>query len=213
MRHPLIQHIRYRAHSALPRLYPSALCRLEDTRCVGVTIDDGPSAATPRLLDALDAQGMRATFFLSGTSTERHPALARAIRDRGHAIASHGFAHEDLLRRSGTEIEADLQRSLAVIETVTGVRPRFYRPPYGRLHPVHRDIPAASGCAFVLWSVLPGDYDPLLSLDELLSRMDDVKGGDIVVLHDNCESADRTSACLARLGGELRRNGLRAITL
>lgn len=210
---PIFQDIHYRAQSVLPRLYPSALCRLEDVRSVAVTIDDGPSSATPRLLDMLDESGMSATFFLSGDAVERFPAQARAIRDRGHALASHGFAHVGLLRKSRSEVEADTLRGLAVIERTTGLRPAFYRPPYGRLHPLHRGLPAALGCTLVLWSMMPGDFNPRLSLPLLLARMSHVKGGDIIVLHDRADTAGRASACLGRLGDALHGTGLRTITL
>lgn len=209
----IFQNIRYRAQSVLPRLYPSALCRLEDARSVAVTVDDGPSPATPRLLDRLDESGMRATFFLSGNAVERFPAQARAIRDRGHALASHGFAHDGLLRKSRAEVEADLMRGLAVIERITGVRPVSYRPPYGRLHPLHRGLPAALGCTLVLWSMMPGDFDPRLSLPLLLARMNHVKGGDIIVLHDRADTAGRALACLERLGDTVHGTGFRTITL
>lgn len=211
--HPLLRHLRYRVHSHLPRLYPGAQCVIARKDAVAVTIDDGPSPVTKPLLDALDAAGVTATFFFSGSAALEHPRRLRAVCDRGHTVASHGFAHDDLSLKSRNEVVDDIAHSLRTIEAVSGVRPTFFRPPYGRLHPLHRDIPRALGCRLVLWSVLPGDFDAGVPADVLFSRLDGVRGGDIVVLHDHAEDADRTIACIHHLGALLRRRGLRALAL
>src|SRR5260370_16308127 len=61
---------------------------------VALTFDDGPHPeATPRVLDALARAGVPATFFLVGEHAQRWPALVRRIRDEGHLIGNHSFAH------------------------------------------------------------------------------------------------------------------------
>jgi peptidoglycan/xylan/chitin deacetylase (PgdA/CDA1 family) len=211
--HPLLRHLRYRVHSHLPRLYPGAQCVIARKDAVALTIDDGPSSATKQLLAVLDTAGITATFFFSGSAALEHPRRLRAVIERGHTVASHGFAHEDLSVKSRREVADDITRSLDTIEAVSGVRPTLFRPPYGRLHPLHRDIPRALGCRLVLWSMLPGDFDKTVSSDELRGRLDAVHGGDIVVLHDRVEDAERTYVCIHHLGILLRRRGLRAQTL
>ncbi|MFA6234714.1 MAG: polysaccharide deacetylase family protein, partial [Bacteroidota bacterium] len=111
------------------------------------------------------------------------------------------------------QVESDLERSLSAIEDCTGVRPKFYRPPYGRLHPAHRDLPAAHGCALVLWNALPGDFDQQVTVDELRRRIEIIREGDIVVLHDHAHALDRTTACISFIGDLLRRTGIRAVSL
>lgn len=211
--HPLLRHLRYRMHSHLPRLYPGAMCTIARKDAVAVTIDDGPSSATKQLLDALEAESITATFFFSGKAALEHPRRLRTVVERGHTVASHGFAHEDLSLKPRKEVAHDIERSLRTIETVSGVRPTLFRPPYGRLHPLHRDIPRALGLRLVLWSVLPGDFDEAVSSEELLSRIDGLRGGDIIVLHDRAENAERTSVCIHHLGTLLRRCELRALPL
>ena len=50
-----------------------------------ITVDDGPDPdGTPPILDALDAAGLRATFFLVGEQLMRHHAVAREAAARGH---------------------------------------------------------------------------------------------------------------------------------
>src|SRR5918999_823492 len=59
-----------------------------------LTFDDGPDPdATPAVLAALEAEGVRATFFLVGEQLVLHHELGREIAERGHEPALHGFAH------------------------------------------------------------------------------------------------------------------------
>ena len=54
----------------------------------------GPSVATPRILDMLDAQGISGSFYIPGMVAETHPDLVREIAGRGHEVAHHGYIHE-----------------------------------------------------------------------------------------------------------------------
>jgi peptidoglycan/xylan/chitin deacetylase (PgdA/CDA1 family) len=98
-----------------------------------LTFDAGPDPdATPAALDALDAAGLRATFFLLGERLMRHPALAREAAARGHELALNGdewVEHASLRPQAARD---DLARGLGAFEAATGRRPRFYRPPHGR---------------------------------------------------------------------------------
>src|ERR671938_1159831 len=70
-----------------------ALERVPDG-AAALTFDDGPDPdGTPAVLDALDAAGAHATFFLVGEQLMRHHALAREAAARGHELALHGFEH------------------------------------------------------------------------------------------------------------------------
>ncbi len=86
-------------------------------------------ASTHRLLDAFDATGSRATFFVLGWVADRHPALVAEIAKRGHEIACHGYFHELVYEIGPERFRADLRRSREVIEKVSGCTPRGYRAP------------------------------------------------------------------------------------
>src|SRR3979490_726268 len=61
---------------------------------IAIPIDDGPDPeVTPRVLALLEAHGARATFFCIGERVARHPALAREIVQRGHALENHRQRH------------------------------------------------------------------------------------------------------------------------
>ncbi|MCA9751459.1 MAG: DUF3473 domain-containing protein [Gemmatimonadetes bacterium] len=86
-------------------------------------------ANTTRLLELFARHDARGTFFVLGWVAERFPHLVREIRDAGHEIASHGYGHELVYRLGRERFAEDLERSVQVLESACGVRPRGYRAP------------------------------------------------------------------------------------
>lgn len=85
--------------------------------------------AIPRILDALDRHGVAATFFIPGHTAETYPEECRRIRDAGHEIGAHGYAHE-LVSGLSREAEAEVtERALEALDTTLGVRPVGMRTP------------------------------------------------------------------------------------
>lgn len=64
-----------------------------ETKRAFLTFDDGPSTVTPQILDTLNQEGIKATFFVLGTSVENFPETTKRIYDEGHYIANHGYSH------------------------------------------------------------------------------------------------------------------------
>lgn len=187
-------------------------------RAVALTFDDGPDpVVTPRVLDALASLGVRATFFLIGERAERHPDLVRRIVAEGHLVANHSWDHAALPLRASSTIVADLTRTQDAIERACGVRPSWFRPPYGLRDPRVLEAARELGLRTSLWSVSPRDWQdpgPEAVVERTLSA---IEPGDIVLLHDG--SAERagghpdTAVALPRLIGELRERGYEAIRL
>jgi peptidoglycan/xylan/chitin deacetylase (PgdA/CDA1 family) len=167
-----------------------ALAGIGTPRHVALTFDDGPDAAsTPLFLDALDALGVRGTFFLVGDSARRHPRLAREVADRGHELAVHGWGHDrPWLPSAGREVR-DLRRAAALVADLAGTAPRWYRPAYGILTGGRGIAAARTGLRPVLWSAWGRDWAPGATAASVRSRVArDLRGGGTVLLHD----ADRS---------------------
>ncbi len=89
----------------------------------------GPLVGVPRLLDLLERHGIRSTFFVPGYTAHRYPDVVRRLVDAGHEIAHHGYLHEQpTALTEAEEIEA-IDRGLAALREVAGVRPTGYRAP------------------------------------------------------------------------------------
>src|SRR5215210_4603820 len=75
---------------------------------------------THRLLDMLDEAEVRATFFVVGNVAETHPGLVREVVRRGHEVGSHSHSHELIFRMEPAAFKADMERSLAGLQDLTG---------------------------------------------------------------------------------------------
>ena len=118
----------------------------------------GPSIATPRILDLLDAHEIKASFFIPGYVAETHEDLVLDIVERGHEIAHHGYMHEPPATLSKDQEEAVLDKGIAVIERITGERPEGYRSPSWELSEHSLSLLANRG--FLYDSSLMGDDVP-----------------------------------------------------
>src|SRR5580704_10238906 len=79
---------------------------------LALTFDDGPNPAwTPRLLDILAGQDVRATFFLVGRYAQAEPYLVRRISAAGHLIGNHSWSHPNLAITSARRVEEELTRT------------------------------------------------------------------------------------------------------
>lgn len=84
---------------------------------------------TEHLLTVLEQRSIEATFFVLGYIAEREPDIVREIAGCGHEIATHGFYHQNLIDLSPKDFSDDLERSIEVLEKLTGQRVQGYRAP------------------------------------------------------------------------------------
>ena len=81
------------------------------------------------ILALLDEHGARATFFTLGWVAERYPGLVRRIVERGHELASHGYAHLRATDQNPAEFMQDVTRAKRLLEDIAGVAVKGYRAP------------------------------------------------------------------------------------
>jgi peptidoglycan-N-acetylglucosamine deacetylase len=153
---------------------------------VALTFDDGPHpASTPVLLDLLAAHEVRATFFVTGERVRQHPELLQEIHQRGHETAVHGWSHVNFLRVGHVAAARQLERTVDLLEELTGRRPVWFRPPYGALSTSAWWAARQVGLRPVLWTAWARDWeapDPAT----IVRRLSDGAGpGGTVLLHDS----------------------------
>jgi polysaccharide deacetylase family protein (PEP-CTERM system associated) len=84
---------------------------------------------TERLLDVLDEHGARGTFFTLGVVARRHPRLVRAVAERGHEIASHGWDHRLVPALGPRRFRQDVRSAKRALEDAGGRTVWGYRAP------------------------------------------------------------------------------------
>jgi peptidoglycan/xylan/chitin deacetylase (PgdA/CDA1 family) len=160
-----------------------------------LTFDDGPGPnATPRVLDELDQLGVAATFFVLGAEVSGAPELARRIAAGGHELGLHGFAHPRYDLLSAEQAREDLEQGLEAIESATGVRPSWFRPPYGKLSSVSHQVCLSMSLKIVYWSAWGLDWENIGSKAISTEVSSSLNRGAIVLLHDTARYGRRPSA-------------------
>jgi peptidoglycan/xylan/chitin deacetylase (PgdA/CDA1 family) len=187
---------------------------------VAITIDDGPDpAVTPLVLDILDRHQAQATFFCIGKLAAQHPELCREIVRRGHSIENHSMSHNwyfSLL--DPWTIHREVRNAQNVLTELSGKAPRFFRATAGLRNPELEPVLAHCGLRLCSWSKRGFDTQVNDADTVFNSLVHDLKGGDILLLHDG--SAARTAEgkpvildVLPRLLDNLAQAKLHSVTL
>jgi polysaccharide deacetylase family protein (PEP-CTERM system associated) len=83
----------------------------------------------PRILDLLETNNARATFFFLGWIAERYPNLVQLVSNKGHEVAIHGYYHELIYNQSYEEFYNDVSKTKNILENITGKKVIGYRAP------------------------------------------------------------------------------------
>ena len=138
-----------------------------DEKCIYLTFDDGPSdRVTPKILDILKEENVKATFFIVGKLAQHRKYLVKREYDEGHCVAVHSYSHvyKDIYS-SPQELIKDIEKCNDLIEEITGERSKIYRFPGGSFT-VGADFLAnvrSHGMTYVDWNASTRDaelYNP-----------------------------------------------------
>lgn len=192
---------------------------------VALTFDDGPNGAnTPRLLDELKRENVKATFFLIGQNVAENPDLVRRIYAEGHDIGNHTFTHPHMELVSPLQARLEVNLNQRLIESVIGHRTALFRRPYDVNNaPVEpeemRPLLAAADAHYLLCgaSVDPADWSGAgadrIAADCLRQLGASGADGHVIVMHDGGGNRDATLAAVPRVIEQLRARGYQFVTL
>lgn len=178
---------------------------LEGKKLVALTFDDGPSAATGRLLDILAEKGVRATFFVVGPRAEQNPDLLRR-QVAEHEVGSHTMGHIDMTKMSTEAVRADTEQMRGIIEAAGG-KLELVRPPYGLVGAAARE---GTGTPLMLWTVDPKDWRVRDAATVRQRVVEATYDGAIVLMHDIYES---TVEAVGGIIDDLRAQGYEFLTV
>jgi peptidoglycan-N-acetylglucosamine deacetylase len=169
---------------------------------VVLTFDDGPNPETmDRVLDALAAQCVKATFFMTGANLSKHPELGRRVVQAGHSAGLHSYAHPPLKSMPVAEQLADLEKGLHTFASVFGEAPAAYRFPFLEETPAilavlkERKVTVAS-MDLHIHDYWPNDMASATLVGRLVERLKGTGGG-MILMHDaNAPTAEALPALL-----------------
>ena len=110
-------------------------------KVIYLTFDDGPSANTDRILDVLKQENVKATFFVTGRSSDVDLQRMRRIVAEGHAIGMHSYSHNYTKIYSSVEAFLDDMYPIYMqIKETTGEAPVIFRFPGGSINAYNGNI-------------------------------------------------------------------------
>ena len=177
---------------------------------IALTFDDGPSGATSRILDALEANGGRATFFMVGNRMRSYPSVINRMVALGCEPASHTWDHSYLTKLSEGQILSNLNQVDDTLQSIAGVRTVIVRPPGGYINDASKAALAKRGTPAVLWSIDTLDWKTRNAQKTIDTVLSNVKDGDIILMHDLYETSADAAAVLIP---ELKNRGYQLVTV
>lgn len=181
---------------------------------IALTFDDGPNPPyTLRILAILKHFGIKATFFCIGRQVARYPEIVKQEYAAGNTIGDHTWSHPFLTSLSASQIFSQLDLTARILQKTIGVRPLFFRPPYGALNATVLAQANLLKLTTTLWSDDPRDWT-LPGTQAIISRVLSVAGnGTIILMHDGGGNRSETVAAQPTIIETLQKRGFRFITL
>lgn len=189
----------------------------ENIKRAYLTFDDGPSDNTGEILDILDANNVKATFFVVGRE-EKYYDTYRDIVNRGHTLGLHSYTHDyDKIYASLDDFAEDIEELQKLLYDVTGVSCVYYRFPGGSSNTVSKvdmdtliDYVNNKGLVYYDWNALNNDavcgsFTPQQLVDNIMK--DAVSQNDVVILMHDLTARHTTVESLQQLIDELREQG------
>ncbi len=197
---------------------------------VAITFDDGPDPEwTPKILDILKQNGVKATFFLIGGQVEKFPGVAKRIFNEGHEIGNHTFTHPDISSISKRYFEVELNLTERIFESKMGVKPVLMRPPYAideapdtadQVRPL--EVAQDLGYIAVGEKIDPNDWrdNPRRTgqeiADDVLANLPpcapkNLRCGNIILLHDGGGDRSQTVIALGLILDGLKQRGYQVV--
>ena len=153
----------------------------KDKKMIALTYDDGPSAYTPVVLDALAKYGGHATFFVVGSSVDRYADSIRRAVSLGCEIGNHTYDHSNLKNLSGTQVQSVLSRTNQAVKNQSGADIRLLRPPYGSYSSATF---GAAGMPVIMWSIDTLERKTRSTSATIQCVQQKAYDGAIVLMHD-----------------------------
>ena len=158
----------------------------EGQKIVALTFDDGPGPYTAELLDFLQQEDVRATFFVLGTRVDSYPRLIRRMAAEGHEVGNHSNAHNMLHKMDLVGVRQEMGKCAEKIEKLLGYRPSVMRCPGGNTSSIVTQYAQEADIPVAYWSVDTRDWESR-NKDAILNvafGKNGIKDGSIVLMHD-----------------------------
>ncbi len=185
-----------------------AMLTKQEEKIAYLTFDDGPTIkATGKILDILNEEQVKATFFVVGKHVKEHPELVRRAYDEGHYLANHGYSHDNhKLYESSEHFISEVKNTDIEIGKAIGVEnycSHVFRFPNGYMSANYKTkkkeaakLLSDMNYTYIDWNCLNNDSVKKYSSAQLLKNLKKSaknKGTLVILMHDTSDVNDTPS--------------------
>lgn len=152
-------------------------------KTVYLTFDDGPiPEVTPWVLELLEQEGIKATFFCVGENVFKHPDVYAQVLAAGHQVGNHTYNHLPTYKCNDKTYQDNIQKASEYIKS------DLFRPPHGLIRP-SQIFKLRKKYSIVLWDVVSADFDRSITPEKCLNNVvKNVRNGSVIVFHDSLKA-------------------------
>lgn len=167
-----------------------------------LTFDEGyENGYTPKILDTLKKNNVKAVFFITGPYLKQHQDLVRRMVEEGHTVGNHTVNHPSLPSLPDERIEEEVLGLERAFKEKFGKSMRFLRPPKGEYSERTLALTSKLGYENMFWSFAYDDWyrDKIRGADYAYKIvMDNLHNGAVLLLHavskDNADALEKIIA-------------------
>lgn len=186
---------------------------LGQEKVIALTFDDGPwPRITPKVLEILKKNNIKATFFWVGQPLKQNPQIAKQVVADGHVIGNHTW-HHWYHRLDASTAAREIEDTAELIYKTTGVRTSLFRPPGGVMNNGVADYAKRKNDVIVMWSNDPMDYRPHSAKQLVNNVVRKAQPGGIVLMHDGGGNHWATVEALPEIIAKLKEQGYKFVTI
>ncbi len=193
-----------------------------DCMKIALTFDDGPSPLyTPAILDYLEEEDIRATFFIVGSQARMCPEILKREEQAGHELGNHTDTHprlskcvDDAAQRAA--LQEEMERCAETVYELTEIQTSLFRPPEGYCTETISAVCSDMDYRIILWNIDTRDWDKKTPSAGAIAKniLENVTAGDIILFHDCVSRGDSlTLAALKIVVPELKARGYQFVTV
>ncbi len=190
-----------------------------DEKRAFLTFDDGPSySVTPKILDILKENNIKATFFVLGTMVKSNPEILKREYEEGHYIANHGYSHiyKKIYQNEKTVLE-EYEKTNQLIQDALenpNYQSNVFRFPggsvggyYDEIKKKAKQILAQNNIAYLDWNALTYDADGASTKEEIMKNLKNTCGNQnsVVILMHDAPNKDLTAKTLQEVINYLKK--------
>jgi len=175
---------RVRLPEFLTSLFKEAVWRFDENEAVVyLTFDDGPvPEITPWVLQVLERENIKATFFCVGENVMKYPDIYKQLLASGHSVGNHTYNHWQGIRKKDQDFFENIEKATDFINS------DLFRPPHGWMkRSQYKQL--IKNFRIIMWDVISCDYNHQISPEKVISNVCNyVRAGSVITFHDSVKA-------------------------